>query len=424
MIQRVGRRHAGPPARLVALVLLGVWLLAGCDARQDEPVGVTMAGSNATPTGAVSETSPTGGVPETTPTPAVPEVTPTAAVPEATPTAQAPEATPTGEVAKEVQVVEVPMAVTVERSGGPSFRYCGWTDFDWGPRYDYDQVAWSPGGSKVYFTDGQDLYGVTADGSRLWLIATVGLPDGYRGGGGERAPSFAVAPDGSHLVYASCRYPRAYSPEFRDAGGGTFELARVAVDGRNVERLTVNEAVDHYPAWSPDGRRIAYVSDAKLLANVLDAAFADTPRAQPPRNFGAMPLPCGWACSRWRPTARTSDRCWTTTSRCCTSRPPGRPMAGIWPWFDISMKGWDIRPRSRISAASYMWLGPVVGEPRRVAENVVSGPSWSPDGQRLAIAQAEVDGVGLYVIGIDGTESRRVTDIEGMAKSTRTAGVV
>ena len=52
-------------------------------------------------------------------------------------------------------------------------------------------------------------------------------------------------------------------------------------------------------------------------------------------------------------------------------------------------------------------------EPRRVAVNVVSGPSWSPDGQRLAIAQAEADAVGLYVIGIDGTESRRVMGIEG-----------
>ena len=41
-----------------------------------------------------------------------------------------------------------------------------------------------------------------------------------------------------------------------------------------------------------------------------------------------------------------------------------------------------------------------------------AGSSWSPDGQRLAIAQAEVDGVGLYVIGIDGTESRRVTGID------------
>ena len=372
-----------------------------------------MAGSNATPTGAVSETSPTGGVPETTPTPAVPEVTPTAAVPEATPTAQAPEATPTWEVAKEVQVVEVPMAVTVERSGGPSFRYCGWTYFDWGPRYDYDQVAWSPGGSKVYFTDGQDLYGVTADGSRLWLIATVGLPDGYRGGGGERAPSFAVSPDGSHLVYASCRYPRAYSPEFRDAGGGTFELARVAVDGRNVERLTVNEAVDHYPAWSPDGRRIAYVSDAKLLANVLDAALADPPRAQPPPQLrsdaSAMRVGLFTMAADGTDIRPVLDDDFAVLHQPPAWSPDGRHLAVV-RYLEEGVGG-----RSAITDIGRQLY--VVGaggvEPRLLADNVVSGPSWSPDGQRLAIAQAEEDGVGLYVIGIDGTESRRVTDIEG-----------
>ena len=99
-------------------------------------------------------------------------------------------------------------------------------------------------------------------------------------------------------------------------------------------------------------------------------------------------------------------------------------MASIWPWFDISKDGvGTIRSTITDIGRELYVVGAGGGEPRLLAVNVVSGPSWSPDGQRLAIAQAEVDGVGLYVIGIDGTESRRVDGHRGMGR-TRTAGVV
>ena len=65
-----------------------------------------------------------------------------------------------------------------------------------------------------------------------------------------------------------------------------------------------------------------------------------------------------------------------------------------------------------------MWSGPRAPSRGFVADNVVSGPSWAPDGQRLAIAQAEDDGVGLYIIGIDGAESWRVTSLEWWSEWT------
>ena len=44
-------------------------------------------------------------------------------------------------------------------------------------------------------------------------------------------------------------------------------------DGSGVSRLTTNPAVDAFPAWSPDGRRIAFASgrDGNFEIYVLNA---------------------------------------------------------------------------------------------------------------------------------------------------------
>ena len=362
MIQRVGRRHAGALARIVVLVVLGVWLLVGCDADEAAEPKIIERVKTDTP-------------------------------------------------------VYILRSVTAAYSHGVgTFRDCNGR-FGWGPRYDYDVVAWSPDGSTVYFTYGWDLYGVTADGLRLWLIAAAAPPDWEPDMPGESpATSFAVAPNGSHLVYAGCRYPPgvftgADGREVEAVGFG-FELVRITRDGGSVERLTANGGVDFYPAWSPDGRRIAYVSNAELVASDLDAALADPPQARPSQRIRSD-LDAAWAGLYTMAADGTDIRPVLDEDFAVLHHPPawspdGRHLAVVRYAEEESALGPKI---TDIGRELYV-VGADGAEPRRVAANVVSGPSWSPDGQRLAIAQAEADGVGLYVIGIDGTESRRVMGIE------------
>ena len=278
------RGHTGSLARIVGLAMLGVWLLLGCDADGNEEPNIVRVERTFSPEEIWSGTAPGHAV-------------------------------------------------------QGSFAECSSNSFGWGPRHDYDVVAWSPDGSTVYFTYGWDLYGVTADGLRLRLIAT-GAP--REGGLGDRsikpAVSFAVAPNGNHLVYAGCRYPPGVftGADGREgvADGFGFELVRIARDGGSVKRLTANGAVDHYPAWSPDGRRIAYVSDAKLRANALDAALADPPQAPPAPRF----------------------RDDTAAMR-----------AGL---FTMAADGTDIRP--------------VLDDDFKVLHHP---PAWSPDGRHLAVVR-------------------------------------
>ncbi len=267
----------------------------------------------------------------------------------------------------------------------------------WGPRHDYDFVAWSPDGSELYFTDRGDLHGVTANGWRRWLIATAARPDAAvnrREIAGST--SFAVAPDGIHLVYAGCRLPETHigsdgTKKVRQADLFGFELLRVSRDGRRVERLTESETVEAYPAWSPEGGRIAFLSDtgrtdvdtgASRLSLFTMASDGTDVRQVLGEDFALLHQPPQWS-------------------------PDGRQLAVI--RYQIDRVGFA-EMVSQIGRELYV-VGADGAEPRRLIADVVSGPSWSPDGQRLAYARADANGVALYTVRSDGTGERQVMSI-------------
>jgi Tol biopolymer transport system component len=57
---------------------------------------------------------------------------------------------------------------------------------------------------------------------------------------------FTWSPDGSHLAYAA------------DDGTGNVDIYRIAREGGRPDRVTIEPGMDAIPAWSPDGRSIAY----------------------------------------------------------------------------------------------------------------------------------------------------------------------
>ena len=239
-----------------------------------------------------------------------------------------------------------------------------------------DFVQWTPDGSTVLFTDDSHIYAVAADGLRLWNVVAPKPPEGKRGW--PMAP-FTISPDGEHVVYATCDY------------GGSYELARVHLDGTGVQRLTRGpRRFDSHPSWSPDGARIAF-----LVADFdVDGSTGDYPSGIRPRLYTMAPdgthlmeLPVG-----------TVDRDTHLHYHRPQWSPDGRRLAFA------KQESWVV---------TVLYTFAVDGDaPQRLTE-AVSAPSWSPDGERLAFAKPDGAEVALYTIAADGSDAQRVTVITG-----------
>ncbi|MGH3018462.1 MAG: DPP IV N-terminal domain-containing protein [Gaiellaceae bacterium] len=102
--------------------------------------------------------------------------------------------------------------------------------------------AWSPDGRWIAFARDNTLFVMTPEGKELRRVTTTL-------GGEEREPSWS--PDGKWIAFVR------REPEFTSR-----EIWRVRSDGSDLERLTRLDASSYGPAWSQDGTRIVFVSNA------------------------------------------------------------------------------------------------------------------------------------------------------------------
>lgn len=128
------------------------------------------------------------------------------------------------------------------------------------------QPAWSPDGSTIAYQYGtpsgeNSIYAIGADGSgRRSLTPEVGAPgtcdpDFF---GASAEPSWS--PDGSRIAFTG---PNDVCPEGQARFYGS-EIWTMDAAGGGKRKLTTNDGPsENEPHWSPDGARIAYLSDAE-----------------------------------------------------------------------------------------------------------------------------------------------------------------
>ena len=199
------------------------------------------------------------------------------------------------------------------------------------------------------------IYAMNADGSRQTRLTRTAV-DASSPNGLFFQTDPAWSPDGRLIAFTSKR-------------SGSFDLYVMRADGSGTRRLTTARADDHHPTWSPDGARIGFERAGKIYVENAQGGRAQLVS---------------------RGLAGDSDPAWSPDGKwiAFVRRVAGGPEREIWV---MRSDGRDAHGVTALHGSSI-------------------NPAWSPDGKRIAFASNIVGSLyDLYVVRIEDGQIRRLT---------------
>ena len=134
---------------------------------------------------------------------------------------------------------------------------CGMSQLGYSPFAYHDNfLAWMPDGTRLIFDGGPEaIWEVNNEGTVVRRLFDINPNENRPRIDGTKLPYgfFAdVSPDGSRIVCGICRTDTGRPIDH-------YEIAIFDLSDSEKQLLTDNAVLDRYPVWSPDGSRIAYV---------------------------------------------------------------------------------------------------------------------------------------------------------------------
>ena len=240
-------------------------------------------------------------------------------------------------------------------------------------------------------------------GSRL-----LDLINGKSTPGDVQTPAWS--PDGRKLAFVSRR-------------DGNSEIYAINADGSAQENLTRQPANDSHPSWSPDGRKIAFVSrrngNSEIYVMNADGSGLRNVTRTPSNDLDPA----------WSPDGRAIAFVQKIQKKCAPS-PLHTPCNNYETYLSVVNgdgsglrrltthpvhlfnPSWSADGKT-IRYGRYLVHADGTGQ-TELPRNVPLAGAWSPDGQRIAFAvvprspRKPLAGTGLWVMNADGSGSRRV----------------
>ena len=204
---------------------------------------------------------------------------------------------------------------------------------------------------------------------------------------------------------------------FVSNGSGNKEIYTCAFDGYNALQVTRNRSINLSPAWSSDGRYLAYTSYKKKKPDIFIKNLAEMQETS--INKKGLNITPAWVPGKFELAATLS---FAGDQEIYLLTGSGKVIKRL-----TNIRGIDVSPTWSPDGKKFAFVSNRAGSPQVYVQDIASGkvrrltyegnyntqPSWSPQGDKIAYASV-VDGRrNIVVMGLDGQEPLQLTHESG-----------